>query len=95
MRFLCGSPAKKRKEISVICNLIGCSPKLDSELHSTQAIKIARMITSSELETGRGINKIGNLYRSGATRWSSHFDIICSLIDMYGATISVLENIVE
>ncbi|KAK1376652.1 hypothetical protein POM88_032845 [Heracleum sosnowskyi] len=44
---------------------------------------------------GRGINQIGNLHRSGSTRWSSHFDSICSLIDMYGATISVLGSIVE
>ncbi|XP_038682193.1 uncharacterized protein LOC119982737 isoform X1 [Tripterygium wilfordii] len=43
----------------------------------------------------RRTNQIGNLHRSGATRWSSHFDSICSLIDMYGATISVLESIIE
>ncbi|KAK1362664.1 hypothetical protein POM88_047138 [Heracleum sosnowskyi] len=50
---------------------------------------------SGERDTGRGINQIGNLHRSGSTRWSSHFDSICSLIDMYGATISVLGSIVE
>ncbi|XP_074381824.1 uncharacterized protein LOC141723813 isoform X2 [Apium graveolens] len=60
-----------------------------------KAIEIARMVTSGERDTGRGINQIGNLHRSGATRWSSHFDSICSLINMYGAIISVLESIVE
>lgn len=82
-------------KLSAIVNLIGCSPKWHTELHSAQAIEIARMITSGERDTGRGINQIGNLHRSGSTRWSSHFDSICSLIDMYGATISVLESIVE
>ncbi|KAK1393092.1 zinc finger MYM-type protein 1-like [Heracleum sosnowskyi] len=48
-----------------------------------------------ERDTGRGINQIGNLHKSGSTRWSSHFDSIWSLIDMYGATISVLGSIVE
>jgi hypothetical protein len=49
------------------------------------------MVASGERESGRGANQIGNLHRSGTTRWSSHFDSICSLIDMYGATITVLE----
>ncbi|XP_074337203.1 uncharacterized protein LOC141674394 [Apium graveolens] len=81
--------------MSAIVNLIDFSPKWHTELHSAQVIKIARMVTSGERDTGRGINQIGNLHRSGATRWSSHFDYICSLIDMYGATISVLESVVE
>ncbi|XP_073265512.1 uncharacterized protein [Populus alba] len=51
------------------------------------------MVATGERETGRGANQIGNLHRSGTTRWSSHFDSICSLIDMYGATITVLETL--
>ncbi|KAK1376238.1 hypothetical protein POM88_032431 [Heracleum sosnowskyi] len=82
-------------KLSTIVNLIGCSPKWHTELHSVQAIEIARMVTSGERDTGRGINQIGNLHRSGSTRWSSHFDSICSLIDIYGATMSVLQSIVE
>jgi len=46
-----------------------------------------------ERETDSGANQIGNLYRSGTTHWSSHFDYI--LIDMYGATIIVLESMVQ
>jgi hypothetical protein len=34
------------------------------------------------------------LQRPGDSRWSLHFKLICSLIKMYGATCSVLENIV-
>ena len=50
------------------------------------------MIATGERETGRVANQIDNLHRSGTTYWSSHFDSICSLIDMYGATITVLES---
>jgi hypothetical protein len=53
------------------------------------------MVATREREIGRGANHIGNLYRSGTTRWSSHFDYICSLIDMYGATITMLESMVQ
>jgi hypothetical protein len=53
------------------------------------------MVATGERETGRWANQIGNLHRSGTTRWSSHFYSICSLIDMYGATITVLESIVQ
>ena len=53
------------------------------------------MVNSGERDTGRGLNQISNLHRSGATRRSSHFDSICSLIDMYGATNLVLESIIE
>ena len=53
------------------------------------------MVAAGERETGRRANQIGNLYRSGTTRWSSHFDSICSLIDLYGATIIVLESMVQ
>jgi len=78
-----------------IINLICASPKRHTELHYAQAIEIAHMVATGERETSRGANQIGNLYRSGTTRWSSHFDSICSLIDMYGATIIVLESIVQ
>jgi hypothetical protein len=53
------------------------------------------MIATGERETGRGANQIDNLYQSATTRWSSHFDSIWSLIDMYGATITVFESIVQ
>jgi hypothetical protein len=53
------------------------------------------IVAAGKRETGREANQIGNLHRSGTTRWSSHFDSICSLIDMYGATITVLESMVQ
>ncbi|XP_061956134.1 uncharacterized protein LOC133678002 [Populus nigra] len=61
----------------------------------SKAIEIAHMVATGERETGRRANQIGNLHRSGTTRWNSHFDSICSLIDMYGAIITVLESMVQ
>ncbi|KAK9153528.1 hypothetical protein Sjap_001008 [Stephania japonica] len=37
-----------------------------------------------------GANQMENLQRAGTTRWSSQFDSICSLVDMYYATTKVL-----
>jgi len=81
--------------LTTIINLISASPIRHIELHYAQAIEIAHMVATRERETGRGANQIGNLLRSGTTQWSSHFDYICSLIDMYDATIIVLESMVQ
>jgi len=81
--------------LTTIINLICASPKRHTELHYAQAIEIAHMVATGEREIGRKANQIGNLYRSGTTHWSSHFDSISNLIDMYGATITVLESMVQ
>ena len=60
-----------------------------------QANEIAKNVATGERETGKGVNQIGTLHRAGATRWSSHFESICSLVDMYVATCTVLENLVD
>jgi hypothetical protein len=38
---------------------------------------------------------IGTLKRAGDTHWSSHFQFICSLVRLFNATCSVLENIIN
>ncbi|XP_075507303.1 uncharacterized protein LOC142544109 [Primulina tabacum] len=95
--------AAAEKEISIwlffsnlttIVNLVTSSSKRNAGLQSCQVNEIARSIVVGERETGRGANQIGTLQRVGTTRWSSHFDSILSLIDMYDATINVLENII-
>nr|XP_023915381.1 uncharacterized protein LOC112026946 [Quercus suber] len=53
------------------------------------------MIASNEIETGRGANQIGTLQRAGDTRWGSHFQSICSLINMFDATCKVINTISE
>ncbi|XP_029149696.1 uncharacterized protein [Arachis hypogaea] len=56
--------------------------------------EIVHLLEIDELETGKRANQIGTLRRAGDTRWSSHFSSICSLINMYGATLTVLQNII-
>ncbi|KAK9164125.1 hypothetical protein Syun_005027 [Stephania yunnanensis] len=82
-------------KLSSIVNLIGSSPKCLTELQAFQAVEIARKVASGERETGKGANQIGSLQRAGETRWSSHFDSIYSVIDMYWATMQVLKKMVS
>ncbi|XP_057482633.1 uncharacterized protein LOC130769355 [Actinidia eriantha] len=81
--------------LASIVNRVSASPKRHADLQDAQAVEIERTVTNAERVTGSGANQIGTLHRAGTTRWSSHFNSICSLIDMYGATIKVLENMVE
>ncbi|XP_073277692.1 uncharacterized protein [Primulina huaijiensis] len=82
-------------KLNSICNLINASPKWHGELHSVQRIEVADMVATGERDTGRGCNQIENLLRPGKTRWSSNFDSLCSMIDMYSSVITVLENMVN
>ncbi|XP_075521547.1 uncharacterized protein LOC142554755 [Primulina tabacum] len=82
-------------KLNSICNLIHASPKRHGELHSAQRIEVVHMVATGERDTSRGCNQIGNLLRPGKTRWSSNFDSLCSMIDMYSSVITVLENMVN
>ncbi|GFY99215.1 hypothetical protein Acr_13g0006160 [Actinidia rufa] len=73
----------------------GASPKCQNKLQCAQAVEVEHMLATGERETGRGANQIDTLHRAGTTHWSSHSSSICSLIDMYGATIKVLQTMVE
>ncbi|XP_059664130.1 uncharacterized protein LOC132309886 [Cornus florida] len=81
--------------LNFIINNIGASCKRIDELHYAKVMEIAHLIDLDELETGRGANQIGNLQRPGDTRWSSHFDSVCSLIRLFSPTCSVLNNLIE
>lgn len=58
-----------------------------------RAYQVAEMENLGELETGSGANQIGTLKRAGETRWSSHYDSICSLLRLYKPTYLVLKDI--
>ncbi|KAL6526462.1 hypothetical protein OROGR_015552 [Orobanche gracilis] len=101
---LCNMRGAAEKEKTIWCfishlnsvvKLVSASPKRHYELRSAQAIDIAEMVAEGRRETGTGANQMGSLHRPGTTRWSSHFDSTCSLIDMFGAVITVLQNMVE
>ncbi|XP_047306183.1 uncharacterized protein LOC124909557 [Impatiens glandulifera] len=89
------------KEVSVICeffshldNIVNCvtsSTKRIAELHIAQRNEINHMLATSECGFGIGVNQIGNLQRAGASRWSSHYDSVKSLISIYAATCKVFE----
>lgn len=49
------------------------------------------MLAIGEHESGSEANQMGNLQRSRATCWSSHYDSTKILIDMYNATCKVFE----
>ncbi|CAH9134491.1 unnamed protein product [Cuscuta epithymum] len=82
-------------DLVFIINVTSSSCKRNDELKEAQALEIARLLEIGELETGRGLNQVGTLQRAGETRWSSHFSSVCSLIRMFAATCSVLEDVEE
>nr|XP_023922400.1 zinc finger MYM-type protein 1-like [Quercus suber] len=78
-----------------IINIVVGSSKRNDELQHAQSEQVENMIASNEIETGRGANQIGTLQRAGETRWGSHFQSICSLINMFDATCKVINTISE
>ncbi|XP_017217245.2 uncharacterized protein LOC108194821 [Daucus carota subsp. sativus] len=79
---------------SYVVNVVTSSSKRLSELQIAHGIEVDHSLASGERETGRGLNQIGNLQRARSTRWSSHFNSICSLIDKYSSILTVLESII-
>jgi hypothetical protein len=47
----------------------------------------------NELDTGSGANQIEALQRPCETRWSSHFNSVCSLLKLYKSAFLVLKDI--
>ncbi|XP_075499782.1 uncharacterized protein LOC142538321 [Primulina tabacum] len=76
-----------------IVNIVTSSTKRIAELHTAQRNEIEYMLSIGERDSGSGANQIGNLQRAGATRWSSHYDSVKSLIGMYTATCKVFEDL--
>ncbi|XP_042380193.1 zinc finger MYM-type protein 1-like [Zingiber officinale] len=74
-----------------IVNIVTSSTKRIAELRTAQRNEIEHMLAIGERDSGSGANQIGNLQRAGATRWSSHYDSVKSLIGMYAATCKVFE----
>ncbi|XP_025678705.1 uncharacterized protein [Arachis hypogaea] len=81
------------QSLSNIINVVCSSCKRNDELQYAYATEIFHLVATNQIETGRGANQIATLKRSGDTRWSSHFNSICSLLRMFGATTSILEDL--
>ncbi|XP_015939586.1 uncharacterized protein LOC107465109 [Arachis duranensis] len=81
------------QSLSNIINVVCSSCKRNDELRSAYATEIFHLVATNQIEIGRGANQIGTLKTSGDTRWSSHFNSICSLLRMFGAITSVIEDL--
>ncbi|XP_029145790.1 uncharacterized protein [Arachis hypogaea] len=82
-------------QLNSIVTIVSASSKRHDQLQEAQAIENANLVAQNELETGKGANQISTLQRVGDTRWSSHFNSICSLVKMFTATNIILNNIIE
>ncbi|XP_057740093.1 uncharacterized protein LOC130957240 [Arachis stenosperma] len=82
-------------QLNSIVTIVSASSKRHDQLQEAQAIENANLVAQNELETGKGANQISTLQRAEDTRWSSHFNSICSLVKMFTATNIVLNNIIE
>ncbi|XP_028080969.1 uncharacterized protein LOC114282486 [Camellia sinensis] len=56
------------------------------ELKSFHKSEVENMLAGGERQSSKGANQIGTLHRAGAIRWSSHYDSVNNLIDMYEAS---------
>ncbi|XP_058749642.1 uncharacterized protein LOC131622614 [Vicia villosa] len=81
------------EKLTFIVNVVCSSTKRHDELQAAQLEEIAYLLEIDEIVTGKGANQVGTLKRAGDTRWGSHYNSICSLINMYEATCSVLKKI--
>ena len=81
------------EHLAVVVNTVVSSTKRNDDLHDNQVAEMEHLIELNELETGSGANQIRTLHRPGDTRWSSHYDSICSLLKLYKPTFIVLKDI--
>ncbi|KAL1326644.1 hypothetical protein AAHE18_13G244600 [Arachis hypogaea] len=82
-------------QLNSIVTIVSASSKRHDQLQEAQAIENANLVAQNKLETGKGANQISTLQRAGDTRWSSHFNSICSLVKIFTATNIILNNIIE
>ncbi|XP_071719297.1 uncharacterized protein [Rutidosis leptorrhynchoides] len=82
-------------KLTFIINVVCASSKRHDELQKSKADEIKRLLELGETKTGKGKNQVGTIRRASDTRWGSHFNSVCSLIDMYDATFVVLRSIVK
>ncbi|XP_058753009.1 uncharacterized protein LOC131626167 [Vicia villosa] len=80
------------EKLIFIFNVVCSSTKRHDELQATKLEEIAYLLDIDEIVTGNGANQVGTLKRAGDTRWGSHYNSICSLINMYEATCSIYKK---
>ncbi|XP_076949853.1 uncharacterized protein LOC143622648 [Bidens hawaiensis] len=78
-----------------IINVVCASSKRHDDLQITQEDEVKRLLELGEIISGSGLNQVGTLQRAGDTCWGSHYNFICSLLNMYFVTLVVLRGIVK
>jgi hypothetical protein len=79
--------------LTFVVNSVVSSSKRNDDLISNQIAEMEHLFELGDLETGSGANQVENLKRAGDTRWSSHYDSVCSLLKLYKPTYLVLKDI--
>ncbi|XP_074290787.1 uncharacterized protein LOC141617487 [Silene latifolia] len=82
-------------KLTFIVNIIISSAKRHDQLQAAHLAEIERLIELEELETGKGLNQIGTIKRTGDTRWGSHLGSLNSLLNMYTASCSLLHSVIK
>ena len=81
--------------VANVVNVIGGSCKRQDLLREKQATRVVESVYNRELPSGQGLNQETSLKCSCDTRWSSHYNTLISLIDMFQSIINVLDTIAE
>ncbi|KAK9052968.1 hypothetical protein SSX86_029598 [Deinandra increscens subsp. villosa] len=81
--------------LSFVINVVCASSKRHDELQKAKADEIKELLELGEIKSGKGKNQVRTLKRAGDTRWGSHYNSICSLVDMFDVTRTVLKGIME
>lgn len=79
--------------ISDIINVASGSCKRNDQLRGEQQEAVKIMVSELQLKTGRGLNQATALQRPGDTRWSSYWRSIVRLIEMFDATVTVIDTV--
>ncbi|XP_021815949.1 zinc finger MYM-type protein 1-like [Prunus avium] len=90
--------AKKHSEIaglftmvSNVVNVVGAFAKCRDMLREKHADAIFEALNNNELLNGQALNQETNLKQSSDTRWSSHYNCLISLENMFPSVIDVLK----
>ena len=81
--------------VAILVNIVGGSRKRQDLLREKQATRVVESVHNGELPSGQGLNQETSLKHSCDTRWSSHYNTLISLIDMFPSIIDVLDIITE
>lgn len=77
-----------------IINVVCASSKRHDDLQRAKAKEIEQLLELGEIKSGQGLNQVGTLRRAGDTRWGSHYQSVCSLLNMFDAARIVLQSII-